>query len=61
MVKFICVCKFCVHHDSEESTVEINFRDNKIIYYCPHCKKKNELDLSPKEIGGYPKARRLGG
>jgi len=60
MVKFVCVCAFCGHHDSEEATVEINFRDGKVIYFCPQCKKKNELDLSPKEIKKYPKARRLG-
>ncbi len=60
MIKFILMCAYCVDHDSEESTVEINFRDSTIIYICPNCGKRNELDLKPKEIGGYPKARRLG-
>ena len=60
MVKFICMCAYCIHHDSEESTVEINFRDSKITYICPNCGKRNELDLKQKEIIGYPKSKRLG-
>jgi transposase-like protein len=45
MIKIMTVCKFCGKHDSEESTIEINFRDQKIYFVCPKCEKTNTIEL----------------
>lgn len=45
MMKIVCVCKFCRHHE-HEPVVEINFADNKMYWICPECKKENKIDIS---------------
>lgn len=58
MIKIITVCAFCGEHDSDESTIEINFRDNILYFVCPKCKKTNTLELKPPSIN-LPKIRRM--
>lgn len=38
------VCFHCRHHDMDPN-LEINFRDGKIYYICPGCKKENVIGL----------------
>ncbi len=38
------VCSKCRHHDKEPN-LEINFRDGKIYYICPECKKESKILL----------------
>lgn len=56
--EFIFVCAFCGNHDKEKSTIEFNFREQKIFYLCTKCKKMNELNLNPKSNQTpFPKSR----
>lgn len=54
-----CVCK-CGHHENENAIVEFNFRDEKVYFRCPKCKKNNEMafgsNLSPN-MGNVPMPR----
>ena len=47
MVKMVCVCGFCGNSDQNEGTLEFNFRDFKVYFVCPKCKKMNHLKLEP--------------
>ena len=38
------VCSHCRNHDKDPN-IEINFRDNKIYYVCPECKKESDISL----------------
>jgi len=42
-----CVCEKCRHHESEP-VIEINFAEGKIFWYCPECKKMNEITVVAK-------------
>jgi hypothetical protein len=58
MSKIVAVCGHCRHHDKEgeNSTIEFNFRDGKIYYICPECKKESSISLKV-ENKPYPKVR----
>ena len=51
------VCGHCRKHDSDP-TIEINFRDGKIYYMCPKCKKESKIELKA-ENKPFPKTRRM--
>jgi hypothetical protein len=46
-MKIICVCGFCGEHVSDEVTIELNFRDHIIYFFCFKCKKENKIELKP--------------
>lgn len=43
----LTVCKFCNNHDRENSIIELNARENKIMFLCSQCKKMNEIRFGP--------------
>jgi hypothetical protein len=51
------VCAYCRNHD-KDSNIEINFKDGKIYYMCPECKKENTISLIA-EGKPLPKTRRM--
>jgi len=44
---FFTVCKFCSNHDRENISLEINARENKIMFMCSKCRKMNEIKFGP--------------
>ncbi len=38
------ICSHCYYHD-KEPILEINFRDGRIYYMCPECKKESKINL----------------
>ncbi len=48
----LTVCKFCNNNDRVNSVIELNARENKIMFLCSQCKKMNEikLGLAPHEM-----------
>jgi len=57
-IKFVSVCRFCGFHDDKEGTIEFNFRDEKVYFLCPKCKKLNEMTLK-SNYQPFPKSVRL--
>ena len=61
-MKIICVCGYCGEHTSEEATIELNFRDHIIYFFCYKCKNENKIELKPDMVDdvliffGYKKA-----
>ena len=51
------VCANCRYHD-QESNLEINFKDGKIYYMCPECKKESVISLKA-DGQPFPKTRRM--
>jgi len=51
------VCSHCRFHDTSPN-IEINFRDNKIYYICPECKKESIISLKA-DLPPLPKTRRM--
>ncbi len=51
------VCGFCRYYD-KEPVIEINFKDGKIYYMCPECKKESVISLQAENTP-YPKSRRM--
>jgi predicted RNA-binding Zn-ribbon protein involved in translation (DUF1610 family) len=49
------VCSHCRNHDKDPN-IEINFRDNKIYYVCPECKKESVISLKAS-LPPLPKTR----
>lgn len=43
----LTVCKYCNNHDHAHSMIELNARENKIMFLCSQCKAMNELRLGP--------------
>lgn len=54
---FICICAFCNNHDTENASVEINFRERKFLYLCSKCKKMNELNFGSNTPQPLPRMR----
>ncbi len=53
------VCSHCRKHDNDPN-IEINFRDNKIYYVCPECKKESSIKLKAS-LPPLPKTRTRSG
>lgn len=53
----IAVCSHCRNHDKEPS-IEFNFKDGKIYYFCPECEKESII-LFKVEGKPLPKTRRM--
>lgn len=51
------VCSHCRNHD-KDPILEMNFKDGKIYYMCPECKKESIISLKA-ESNPYPKSRRM--
>ena len=51
------VCAHCRNHDKDPN-LEINFREGKIYYVCPECKKESGISLKA-ENKSLPKIRRM--
>lgn len=57
VVSVISVCEFCNNHDKDSISLEFNFRDKKIYYYCNNCKKMNSLELLTAKNQPLPRTR----
>ena len=51
------VCSHCRAHNKDPN-LEINFREGKIYYMCPECKKESIISLKAESIP-FPKTRRM--
>ena len=58
-MKIFCICKFCLESSKDNGAIEINFREGKIYYVCPFCKKSNEVQMEYKPPMSLPKIRRV--
>jgi hypothetical protein len=62
-MKIICVCKYCGHSEKEDPIIEINFRDQKIYYYCPKCQKSGQESINILQFSDnmkpYPRIKRM--
>ena len=56
-MKITTVCSHCRYHDNDPN-MEINFRDGKIYYICPDCKKESVVSLKA-ESKPFPRTRRM--
>ena len=56
-MKITAVCSFCMFFDKEPN-LEINFKEGKIYYLCPECRKENKLNLQ-QIATPFPKIRRM--
>jgi len=41
-----CICGFCGETNSDNSSIEIDFKIQKIFYLCGSCKKMNEVGFN---------------
>jgi len=55
--EFLCVCGHCNHHERENATIEFNFRECKVFFHCPQCKKMNEIFFGQKPQEPLPRVR----
>ncbi len=53
--QIICVCGHCNNHDNTSAIIELNFREQKLIYQCSACKKKNEMAFGQAPIPPLPR------
>ena len=51
-----CICEFC-NSSTRNPSVEFNFKEQKIFYFCPECKKMNLFQISKGFIPPMPKTR----
>jgi len=59
-VNFSCICKECSHQEKEKVSIEINFSDGTIYWYCPNCSTVNSIKTRV-EATPLPKIRGLRG
>lgn len=43
-MNIVVICSRCRYHDKDPN-IEINFREGKIYYMCPECKKESSISL----------------
>jgi len=55
-MNILCVCAKCGKHENN-SIIEINFREQKIYWLCPKCKKMNEIVISEKKHTPLPRVK----
>lgn len=53
----VVVCGFCNHHERDRALIELNFRQKKVIFICPECKKENEIVFAPETPPPLPRSR----
>ena len=51
------VCLHCRYHDKDPN-LELNFREGKVYYICPECKKESIIGLKA-ENKPLPRTRRM--
>jgi len=56
-MKIMVVCGHCFAHNSDNAMIEYNFRDKKVYYICPSCKKTNTMGHDPGQKPPLPKAK----
>lgn len=57
--RIICVCSKCGEHDSN-SSLEFNFREQKIYQVCSKCKNINSMEIiNNMKLKPYPKSRAI--
>ena len=56
-VPLVIVCGFCFEHYKGNATIEFNFRDEAVYFYCSKCKKMNKMSLKAMVAKPYPRAR----
>ena len=55
--EIICTCGFCNGPERENPSIEFNFKEQKIFYFCNKCKKMNEIKLGKDFPPPFPKTR----
>ena len=55
--EIVCICSFCNVPNRDTASLEFNFKEQKIFYYCGTCKKMNELDLNTNTTPPLPRTR----
>lgn len=53
----VCVCGFCNDQCRENGTIEFNFREQKVFFYCNACKKMNEIFFGTKPVQPLPRTK----
>ena len=56
-MKITAVCAHC-RHQEKEPVIEFNFKDGKVYFVCPECKKESVITLKA-EGKPLPKLRRM--
>jgi len=52
-----CICGFCNSPNRDTACLEVNFKEQKIFYFCGTCKKMNEIKLGKDLMPPMPKTR----
>lgn len=56
-MKITVVCEYCREND-KDPVLELNYKEKKLYYLCPKCKKENVIKLQP-DIQPLPRIRRM--
>jgi NAD-dependent SIR2 family protein deacetylase len=57
--EFVFVCGHCNAQRRDNTTIEFNFKEQKVFFYCPECKKMNEMFFGERKPPPYPRAKIL--
>ena len=52
-----CVCGFCNSPNRDNLSLEFNFKEQTIFYFCDACKKMNAIKLGKDMMPPMPKTR----
>ncbi len=53
----VCHCAFCDNHDEHDARIELNFREQKLMYTCSKCHKMNTVEFGKEKPPPYPHSR----
>lgn len=53
--KMVCVCGHCGNHDNQDALIELNFREQRVIYLCSDCKQENSMSFGKEKPAPYPR------
>lgn len=49
-----CVCGHCGNSDTKGALIELNFKEQRLIYVCSKCKKDNSMVFGKEMPKPYP-------
>jgi hypothetical protein len=57
IAEICCICEKCNNKDTENASIEFNFKEKKVYYLCSKCRHMNEMFFGKEQFPELPKIR----
>ncbi len=53
----VVVCAHCGNSDKSNARIELNFKEQRLVYQCSKCKKENSVEFGKEKAQPLPRTR----